>query len=246
MKVSVIMPVYNEEKTLTTILERVQAVPIDKEIIIVDDCSTDGTRALLEEIQSENVSIQYHEKNMGKGAAVRTALQYVKGDIVIIQDGDLEYDPADYPKLMQPILDKKTEVVYGSRALAHSPISYRRYNWGSKFITWVANLLYGLHLTDLYTCYKVMNRNVMESLDLKCRGFEFCPEVTAKLTRLGQNIIELPISYKPRPFEEGKKIRGVDGLIGLWTLVRYRFWKPLSVLQKRHNGIDSTEKSLKI
>ena len=219
------MPIYNEEKTLATILERVQAVPIVKEILIVDDCSTDDTRALLEKIQAENVSIHYHEKNMGKGAAVRTALRYATGDVILIQDGDLEYDPADYPKLVQPILEGKTEVVYGSRALAHSPISYRRYNWGSKFITWVANLLYGLNLTDLYTCYKVMNKKVMVSLDLKCSGFEFCPEVTAKVSRLGHDIIELPISYTPRPFEEGKKIRGIDGLIGLWTLVRYRFWK---------------------
>ena len=228
MKLSVIMPVYNEAKTLTTIVDRVQAVALDKEIIIVDDCSMDGTRMLLEEIQSENVSIYYHKKNMGKGAAIRTALQYANGDIVIIQDGDLEYDPTDYPKLIQPILDGRTNVVYGSRALAHSPISYRRYNWGSKLITWTANLLYGLNLTDLYTCYKVMKREVIERLDLKCEGFEFCPEVTAKLGRLGHDIIELPISYKPRPFEEGKKIRGVDGLVGLWTLVRYRLWRPSS------------------
>jgi dolichol-phosphate mannosyltransferase len=225
MKVSVIMPVFNEEKTLMTILDRVQAVPIDKEIIIVDDCSVDSTRRLLSTIRSENVRVFFHEKNMGKCAAVRTALPHVTGDIVIIQDGDLEYDPADYPRLVQPILDGQTNVVYGSRVLAHSPISYRRYNWGAKFITWVANLLYGLHLTDLYTCYKVIRTDVMLSLDLRCRGFEFCPEVTAKLSRLGHRIVEVPISYNPRPFEDGKKIRGVDGLIGLWTLWRYRFWK---------------------
>ena len=233
MKLSVIIPIFNEEKTLKTILDRVQAVPTEKEIIIVDDCSTDGTRNLLKSIQSENIAIHYHQENMGKGAAVRTGLQQARGDMVIIQDGDLEYDPADYPTLIQPILDGETDVVYGSRTLAHSPISYRRYNWGARFITWVANLLYGLSLTDLYTCYKVMKREVMVSLDLKCRGFEFCPEVTAKLSRLGHSIVELPISYHPRPFEEGKKIRWYDGLIGLWVLFRFRFWKAPLVPQKR-------------
>ena len=225
MKISVIMPVYNEEKTLMTILDRVQAVPLEKEIIIVDDFSIDGTRTLLKGIDSENISIFYHDRNGGKCTAVRTALRHVTGDIVIVQDGDLEYDPADYPKLVQPILEGKTDVVYGSRALAKSPISYRRYNWGAQFITWVANRLYGLNLTDLWTCYKVMRSDVMKRLDLQCRRFEFCPEVTAKLTRLGHHIIELPISYRPRPFEEGKKIRWHDGLVGIWTLLRYRFWK---------------------
>jgi dolichol-phosphate mannosyltransferase len=225
MKLSVIMPIYNEEKTLMTILDRVQAVPIEKEIIIVDDRSVDTTGALLETIRSDNVFIYRHQRNMGKGAAVRTALHHVTGDIVIIQDGDLEYDPADYQKLIQPITAGQTNVVYGSRVLGHGPISYRRYSWGAKFITWVGNLLYGLHLTDLYTCYKVLRKDVMVSLDLQCRGFEFCPEVTAKLCRMGQQIIELPISYHPRPFEEGKKIRGRDGLIGIWTLLKYRFWK---------------------
>lgn len=225
MKLSVIMPVFNEEKTLTTILDRVQAVPIDKEIIIVDDCSIDTTRGLLEKIRSENVTIYYHQRNLGKGAAVRTGLHHATGDVVIVQDGDLEYDPGDYLKLVQPILDGRTDVVYGSRVLAHSPISYRRYNWGSRFLTWVANRIYGLNITDLYTCYKVISRDVMQSLDLRCRGFEFCPEVTAKLTRKGHSIVELPISYHPRPFEEGKKIRWFDGLVGLWTLIRYRFWR---------------------
>ncbi|UCE18960.1 MAG: glycosyltransferase family 2 protein [Gemmatimonadota bacterium] len=225
MKLSIIMPIFNEEKTLLTILDRVKDVPLEKEIIIVDDCSTDGTRDLLKKIDSENILISYHDTNEGKGAAVRSGLQHVTGDIIIIQDGDLEYDPADFPKLVQPILDEKTDVVYGSRALAKSPISYRRYNLGAKFITWVANLLYGLNLTDLWTCYKVIKKDVIVSLDLKCQRFEFCPEVTAKLSRMGHSILELPISYHPRPFEEGKKIRWHDGLVGIWTLLRYRFWK---------------------
>lgn len=219
------MPIYNEEKTLLTILDRVQAVPVEKEIVIVDDCSVDNTRSLLEAIRTENVHIHYHDRNMGKGAAVRTALGHVSGDIVIIQDGDLEYDPEDYPKLIKPILDGQTNVVYGSRVLGHGPVSYRRYSWGAKFITWVGNLLYGLHLTDLYTCYKVMKTDIMVRLDLQCRGFEFCPEVTAKLTRMNEKIMELPTSYHPRPFEEGKKIRPRDGLIGIWNLLKYRFWK---------------------
>ena len=224
MKISVIMPVYNEEKTLLTILGRVQAVPHDKEIIIVDDCSTDSTRSLLESIASDNIRIAYHEHNRGKGAAVRTALQHASGEIIIIQDGDLEYDPTDYLKLVRPIIDGQTNVVYGSRVLGHGPISYRRYSWGARFITWVGNILYSLHLTDLYTCYKVIRRELMVRMDLHCMGFEFCPEVTAKLSRMGQKIIELPISYNPRPFEEGKKIRPRDGLIGIWTLLKYRFW----------------------
>ena len=225
MKLSVIMPIYNEEKTLMTILDRVQAIPVDKEIIIVDDCSTDSTRSVLESIQADNVHIHYHERNMGKGEAVRTALGHVSGEIVIIQDGDLEYDPEDYPKLLQPIIDGQTNVVYGSRVLGHGPISYRRYSWGARFITWVGNLLYGLHLTDLYTCYKVMKTDIMKRLNLQCVGFEFCPEVTAKLSRMNEGIIELPIGYHPRPFEEGKKIRPRDGLVGIWTLLKYRFWK---------------------
>jgi hypothetical protein len=228
MKISVIMPIFNEEQTLMTILGRVEAVPIDKEIIIVDDCSVDGTRRLLSTITSPEVRLFLHEKNMGKCAAIRTALPHVAGDIVIIQDGDLEYDPADYPKLIAPILEGQTDVVYGSRNLTPGPISYRRYSWGAKFITWVANVLYGLRLTDLWTCYKVMRTEVMRSLNLECHGFEFCPEVTAKLSRLGHHIFEVPISYKPRPFEEGKKIRWHDGVVGIWTLVKYRFWKKSS------------------
>jgi dolichol-phosphate mannosyltransferase len=244
MNISVIMPIYNEEKTLMTILERVQAVPIEKEIIIVDDCSVDGTRALLKTITSDNVLIYYHERNKGKGAAVRTALRHATGEVVIIQDGDLEYDPADYLKLVKPIIDGQTNVVYGSRVMGHGPISYHRYSWGAKFITWVGNLIYGLHLTDLYTCYKAMKRELMVNLDLRCRGFEFCPEVTAKLSRMGQKIVELPISYHPRPFEEGKKIRPRDGLIGIWTLLKYRFWKePKSKIQNSKSKIQKNPNS---
>jgi len=222
MKLSVIIPAYNEEKNLNTILNRVQKVNIEKEIIIVDDGSSDNTRKILEGIDQTNVKVYYHAKNMGKGVAVRTGLQYATGDIVIIQDADLEYDPDDYPKLIQPLIEEKTSVVYGSRRLSDSPISYNRFYRGSQVLTFIANLLYGIHLTDLYTCYKVFKLEVIKSIHLRCKGFEFCPELTAKLSRKGYTISEVSISYKPRSFHQGKKIRWYDGLTGLWTLIRYR------------------------
>jgi len=224
IKLSVIMPVYNEVENLSKILEKVQKVNIEKEIIIVDDGSSDGTRDILEKIEQDNVKIYYHAKNMGKGYAVRTGLQHISGDIVIIQDADLEYDPNDYHKLLQPLIEGKISVVYGSRPLGKNPISYSRYYWGSWFLNFVGNLLYGTRLTDLYTCYKVFRSEVIKPLNLQCKGFEFCPEVTAKISKNGYNILEVPISYKPRAFSQGKKIRWYDGFIGLWTLIRYRLW----------------------
>ena len=222
MKLSVIIPAYNEAKNLKTILNRVQKVNIEKEIIFVDDGSSDNSREILKGITGTNVKVVYHDKNMGKGVAVRTGLLYATGDIVIIQDADLEYDPEDYPKLIQPIREGKTAVVYGSRRLSSSPVSYNRYLWGSQLLTFFANLLYGIHITDLYTCYKVFKLEVLKGIDLRCKGFEFCPELTAKFSRKGLSILEVPISYKPRLFSQGKKIRWYDGFIGLWTLIRYR------------------------
>jgi dolichol-phosphate mannosyltransferase len=230
MKLSVIIPVYNEKGTIGVLLERIGQVriPGEKEIIIVDDGSTDGTRQVLQGLPSRHTIICFHEVNQGKGAAVRTGLEMASGDIVLIQDGDLEYDPLEYPKLIQPIIDKKTRVVYGSRILGENRASYFRYYWGGRFLSLLANCLYGIRVTDEPTGYKVFDAVLLKSLELKCKGFEFCPEVTAKVSRLGQSITEVPISYTPRSIDEGKKIRWIDGVIAIWTLLKYRMWKPSS------------------
>lgn len=226
MKLSVIMPVYNEAATIAESVGRVAAaqVPIPKELIIVDDGSTDGTRELLSRIQPDVATVLFHERNLGKGAAIRTALEHVSGEIVIIQDADLEYDPADYPALIRPILDGTAQVVYGSRVLkAGNPYSYLRFYLGGRLLSWIANLLYGIRITDEPTCYKVFRRDLLKGLDLECRGFEFCPEVTAKVARRGIPIYEVPIHYRPRSTREGKKICWKDGLYAIWILVKYRF-----------------------
>jgi glycosyltransferase involved in cell wall biosynthesis len=168
----------------------------------------------------------YHVRNQGKGQAIRTALGKVSGDIILIQDGDLEYDPEDYPRLIRPILRGESRVVYGSRVLGKNPSSYLRYYYGGRLLSFVANLIYGIRITDEPTCYKVFDAPLLKGLDLACTGFEFCPEVTAKISRLGERILEVPISYNPRSIKDGKKIRWVDGLIAIRTLLRYRTWKP--------------------
>nr|HID58685.1 glycosyltransferase family 2 protein [Desulfobacterales bacterium] len=228
MKLSIIIPVYNEESTIKTLLNRIALVdlPIEKEIIIVDDGSTDNTRSILKRINRPGIKIYYHETNMGKGAAVRTGLRAASGDIVLIQDGDLEYDPMDYHELIKPIINKRARVVYGSRVLGRAPISYHRYYWGGRFLSFLANTLYGIKITDEPTCYKVMDATLIKGLDLRCRRFEFCAEVTAKLGRMGEDIVEVPISYTPRSIRDGKKIRWYDGLIAILILIRYRFWNP--------------------
>lgn len=225
------MPVYNERGNLVEILNRVQAVPIEKEIIIVDDGSTDGTRQILRDIKGQNVKVILHERNQGKGAAIKTGLTEATGDIVIIQDGDLEYDPMDYLKLIPLIQSGEAQVVYGSRTLGGNKRSYHRYYWGGQFVTLVTNILYGLKITDEPTCYKMFKREIIDRIKLDCTGFEFCPEVTAKVVRLGYTIHEVPISYHPRSFEEGKKIKWRDGLIAIWTLLKYRFL-PMSKILK--------------
>lgn len=231
MLLSVIMPVYNEKNTLIEILNRIEAVPIEKEIIIVDDGSTDGTRQILRDIKDENIKVILHERNQGKGAAIKTGLREATGEIVIIQDADLEYEPMDYLKLIPLIESGKAQVVYGSRTLGSNKRSYHRYYWGGQFVTLVTNILYGLKITDEPTCYKMFKKEVIDRIQLDCTGFEFCPEVTAKVTRLGYKIHEVPISYHPRSFEEGKKIKWRDGLIAIWTLLKYRFL-PISKILK--------------
>lgn len=214
---------------METLLDRIDAVKlaVEKEIIVVDDGSTDGTQALIDFLKADRgLACCFHDKNQGKGAAVRTGLTKASGDIILIQDGDLEYDPADYPRLIQPILDGKTRVVYGSRNLGQNPMSYLRYYIGGRLLSWIANLIYRIHITDESTCYKVFEGKLLKGIKLDSRGFEFCPEVTAKVSRLGERIVEVPISYTPRSMEDGKKIGCADGLIAIWTLLRYAAWKP--------------------
>ena len=219
--VSVIVPVYNEVAHLEELLQAVQASPVPKEIIIVDDGSTDGTREKLQSLAPQNdVTIVFHEKNCGKGASIRTALEYARGEYVIIQDSDLEYDPSDYPALLHPLQTGHANVVYGVRP--DRPERGLRFFLGAKFLTHLTNILYRAGIHDEATCYKVFRRSVLQKVKLECQRFEFCPEVTAKLCRMGERIEEVPISYQPRSAVEGKKIRHADGWLAIWTLIRYR------------------------
>ena len=228
MKISVIIPAHNEERTIAEIIRRVKAVNLTKEIIVIDDASTDKTGHILDRISREQdsgnpIKIIRHLQNQGKGAAIRAGLKEAVGDIVIIQDADLEYDPQDYAGLIQPIIDGKTSVVYGSRCLSKNKISSPGFFLGGKLLSFLTNFLYRAGITDEPTCYKVFKREVLQNLDLKCRRFEFCPEVTAKVRKRGYKIYEVPIRYYPRKIKEGKKIRFSDGLSAVWTLVKYRF-----------------------
>lgn len=218
MRLSVLIPVYNEEETVRELLDRVLAVPVEKEVVIVDDCSTDGTWSVLQSIQDPRVRTYRHEVNQGKGSGIRTALSHATGDMVIIQDADLEYDPNDYPRLLEPILSGKAQVVYGVRDLSGQKPLFRL---GNNFLTFVTNVLYGAQVGDMETCYKLMPREVMLSLKLQPSRFQIEPEITAKLLRRGYRIHQVPIWYKPR---KAKKLNPwKDGLPALWTLVKYRF-----------------------
>jgi glycosyltransferase involved in cell wall biosynthesis len=222
--VSVIVPVYNEIANVGKLLPAIHASPVKKEIIIVDDGSTDGTREELQAMPLANnsdVSVIFHEKNCGKGAAIRTALHYARGEYILIQDSDLEYDPQDYPALLRPLEQRLTNVVYGVRP--DRPERGLRFFLGAKLLTHLTNLLYGAGIHDEATCYKVFRRSLIAQISLDCRRFEFCPEVTAKLCRMGEKIAEVPIAYTPRSAGEGKKIRHSDGWLAIWTLLRYRF-----------------------
>ena len=220
--VSVIVPVYNEASHLDELLRAIHASPVKKEIIIVDDGSTDGTREKLQALPPlKDVTIVFHEKNCGKGAAIRTALGYARGEYALIQDSDLEYDPGDYSALLQPLEEGRANVVYGVRP--DRPERGLRFFLGAKLLTHLANLLYRAGIHDEATCYKVVRRSLLERMGLRCHRFEFCPEVTAKLCRMGEKIAEVPISYNPRSAVEGKKIRHSDGWQAIWTLIRYRF-----------------------
>ncbi len=220
--VSVIVPVYNEAAHVDELLQAIHASPVKKEVIIVDDGSTDGTREKLQSMPlADDVTVIFHAKNSGKGAAVRTALEYARGEYVLIQDSDLEYDPQDYPALLRPLQLRQANVVYGVRP--DRPERGLRFFLGAKLLTHLTNLLYRAGIHDEATCYKVFRRSVLSRIRLDCHRFEFCPEVTAKLSRLGERIYEVPVRYEPRSAVEGKKIRHSDGWLAIWTLVRYRF-----------------------
>jgi len=227
MKISILIPVYNECLTLPLVIQRVLAAPLphgsEKEVIVIDDGSTDGTTEFLHQYKESPLVVVHHSVvNFGKGAALRVGIAKATGDIILIQDGDLEYDPKDYLKILEPIVTGHAKVVYGSRFLA----SVRGMKWAhwlaNKMLTWASNLLYGAHITDEATAYKAFDREVIDAIRLRCMRFEFCPEVTAKVLRLGYEIAEVPISYDPRGILEGKKIRWQDGVEALWTLVRLR------------------------
>ncbi|MGB9642087.1 MAG: glycosyltransferase family 2 protein [Candidatus Ratteibacteria bacterium] len=215
MKLSIIVPVYNEKSTMASIIQKVLEVPLDKEIIIVDDGSTDGTTDIIKQMKDRYPEIKayFMGKNMGKGYAIRMGLQEATGDVIVIQDADLEYDPMDFLVLIKPIMDGRADVVYGSRILGKNPKSS---------LSFLSNLLYGTSITDEPTCYKMFKSSVIKSIRLGCKRFEFCPEVTAKIAKKGIKIYEVPIKYAPRTKREGKKIKWKDGLIAIWTLIKYR------------------------
>lgn len=239
MRLSIIIPAYNEVKTIAEIIRKVSEVPLslEKEIIVVDDFSTDGTRTVLRSLPSETTKIILHERNQGKGAALRTGFKAATGDLIIIQDADLEYDPQEIPRLLEPILMGQAKVVYGSRfspdlSLAEAIRQHRIFHpWhlfyylGNRFLSLITSLLYGSSVTDMETGYKVFHRDIINNIELSADRFDFEPEVTAKILRKGIKIYEVPISYKGREYEEGKKITWKDGLTAIEVLVKYRFLK---------------------
>jgi glycosyltransferase involved in cell wall biosynthesis len=230
MKLSIVIPVYNEKNFIREIVERVRKVSlqdVEKEIIIVDDFSTDGTRDILQRDMEPLVSkVIYREKNQGKGAALRAGFQQVTGDIVIIQDSDLEYNPAEYPKLIQPILDNQADVVYGSRFIGSEPhrVLYFWHYVGNKFLTLLSNMFTNLNLTDMETCYKVFRTEVLDSVKIEQNRFGFEPEITAKVSRGNWRIYEVGIAYFGRNYAEGKKINWKDGLQAIWCILRYNLF----------------------
>lgn len=229
MKLSILMPVYNEKDTILEVLNKVDKVELpqrmSREVIIIDDFSSDGTRKILKELKG-NYKIIYHDKNCGKGAAIKSGLKEASGDIIIIQDADLEYNPDEYSKLLAPILNNEAKVVYGSRFLEnkHKPKYYLFY-LGNKFLSFLSSILYGQRISDMETCYKVFKSEIIKNINIKSNRFNIEPEITAKLIMAGHKIKEIPINYQGRSFKEGKKIGWRDGVIAIYTLIKYRFFK---------------------
>jgi len=229
VKLSVVIPVYNEQDTIKDLVAQVQAVDIDKEIVLVDDCSKDNTRDRLKELEAEpNIRVFYHEKNQGKGAALRTGFKQATGDVVIIQDADLEYDPQEYGRLLKPIVDGKADVVFGSRFAGGDShrVLYFWHSLGNRFLTLMSNMFTDLNLTDMETCYKMFRREVIQAIDIKENRFGFEPEITAKVAKMkleGRRlrIYEVGISYSGRTYEEGKKIGWKDGVRAIWCIIKY-------------------------
>jgi len=224
LALSVVIPVYNERETIREIVDQVRAADLHQEIVIVDDFSVDGTRQILLELsEDEDIRVLFHGYNRGKGAAIRTAIQHVQGDVVLIQDADLEYSPADYPKLLEPIERDKADVVYGSRFLENAQQDDSRlHRLGNRLLTIASNLFTGQKLTDMETCYKVFRRVVLNGIEIEQNRFGFEPEITAKLSHFGHRICEVPIRYNSRSYNEGKKIGIKDGINALWCIVKYR------------------------
>ncbi len=226
-KLSVVVPVYNERNTITEIIRRVRTVElpdgIEREIIVVDDGSTDGTRDVLRQLGDSTVRVVLQERNQGKGAALRTGFSHATGDYVLVQDADLEYDPNDWPRLLAPVLAGKARVVYGSRFTGERRNMLLLHWIGNRFLSLVTNVLYNTTLSDMETCYKLVDRALIESLALQSNKFDIEPEITAKILKRGVRIYEVPISYTGREFSEGKKIDWTDGFGALWTLLKYRF-----------------------
>jgi glycosyltransferase involved in cell wall biosynthesis len=227
-KLSVVIPVYNEERWIREVVRRVLAVPIPKEIVIVDDCSKDGTRAILKELEGDDVRVFYQEHNQGKGAALREGFRHATGDVILVQDADLEYDPAEYSRLLQPIIEDRADVVYGSRFIGESHrVLYFWHYVANKALTLLSNMFTNLNLTDMETCYKVFRREVLRDIRLKSNRFGFEPEITAKIARRrtpAWRIYEVPISYSGRTYEEGKKIGFKDALTAFYCILRFRYF----------------------